>query len=647
MSATELPVVLSSYDPDGRYLCYVTVALNKQRISVEPTQKAASDGGVRLLSENSLYLDDSNLKVCTLQWHYLSNLDTLCVFLGLNNGEVWIYSPAANEVAYKLSTGNSFQVNDIKVSSDGREMWCIDADDFFYKFDLSEFTLKQHFKIEQCVQLNRLCLLDSDSSQLLVASHSIYLVDLSARKVVQTYPGHVSPVTHLRTITKDYFISGAADDRFLNVYDLQTASIKSVLVLQTNLKELSNSGEHSVAATTEDGDVEIFADPLVANITNNKRRGNKSKQSSKKIHGIINKNDKSSSAYFVNVAINRDVINLVWLQNATIPIFAQLQWQDLPTNYDLQISSNLLSKSDRSLYGTELAAATNYREGNARITSGDNFKHVNDAIKEWELQTTENEIVNEQDDEGTESLADKLEATTLSRINVGKKKNSTATTAGTVTVVLSQALQANDHSLLETVLNNRDERVIKDTIFRLKPPLAVILLERLAERIARQTHRQGPLNVWVKWCLIIHGGYLVAIPNLMSSLSSLHSTLKRRSDLLPRLLVLETRLEYTLNKLHPLADVNSYALHEYPQEDEEQQEQKELEDDEEDVEYNEELDDAGLIDDGEEEDDEDEEEDEDDEDEERELVNGNATKTLLQKEDEESDDAGYSDVEME
>lgn len=644
MSATELPVILSSYDPDGRYLCYVTIALNKQRISVEPTQKARSDGSGSLLNENSLYLDDSNLKVCTLQWHRLSNLDALCVFVGLNNGEIWIYSPAANEIVYKLSTGNSFQVNDIKVSRDGREMWCIDADDFFYKFDLSEFTLKQHFKIEQCVQLNRLCLLDNDPSRLLVASHSIYLVDLSGKKVLQTYPGHVSPVTHLRAIKNEYFITGAANDRFLNIYDLQTASIKSVLVLRTNLKELSNSGEHSVAATTEDGDVEIFADPLVANITNNKRRVNKSKQSSKNIHGIINKNDKSSDIPFVNVAINRDVINVVWLQNATIPMFAQLQWQDLPINYNLQISSNLGGRNDRSLYGTEPAAATNYKEGNARITSGDNFKHVNDAIKEWELQSTENEIVNEQNDEITESLADKLEATTLSRINVGKKKNSTATTAGTVTVVLSQALQSNDHSLLETVFNNRDERVIKDTIFRLKPPLAVILLERLAERIARQTHRQGPLNVWVKWCLIIHGGYLVAIPNLMSSLSSLHSTLKRRSDLLPRLLVLETKLEYTLNKLHPLDNANSYVLQEFSQaEEEEEQNQKELEEDEYDVEYNEELDDAGLIDDGEE----DDENEDEDEDEEEELVNGNASKVSLQKEDELSDDAGYSDVEME
>lgn len=635
MSTMELPVELSKFDDSGRWLCYVSVALNKQRVSVEPVH---GNSGSDLLNENFLYLDDSSLKVVSMEWHLLSSTDTLCVFLGLSNGEIWIYSPVANEIVYKMSTENSYEIQDLKITDNGNYLWCVDSDDVFYKFDVTDFTLKDHFKVETCSQLNKICLVPGDDSKLLAASHSIFLVDVAARKIVQTYPGHISPVTHLFAFNKQCFLSGAINDRFLNVYEIETSMTKAVLVLQSNLTTLSSQNDQSIAATTEDGDVEIFSDPLVAsNLASNKRRANsKSKQSNKKVHV---KKDSLKPLRVIDVSINLDVLTVCWLQNATIPHFAQLKWQDLPLDYDLEVSTNISKrggKNDRSLYGTEIAAATNYAEGNAKVTSGDNFRHVNDAIKQWELELIEQERENDNrgDDENlTASLADQLEATSLSRIQVGKKKNSTATTVGTVTVVLSQALQANDHSLLETVLNNQDERVIRDTIFRLKPPLAVILLERLAERIARQTHRQGSLNVWVKWCLIIHGGYLVAIPNLMSSLSSLHSTLKRRSDLLPTLLALESRLEYALNR------VPEDPLHE----DEEDLEEV-LEEQEEDVEYNEELDDAGLIEDGEEDDDEEigyYEESET----EGTVANG-LSSDQSDGDGHDSDEAGYSDVEI-
>lgn len=620
MSNLEVPVVCSEYDDEGRFLCGVTVALNRQRVSVQSTDPGAP------LNENVLLLEESNLRVTVVRWGFLESSGTRCVFLGLNNGEVWIYSPASNEVVYKLSTGNSSKINDVVVKSES--VWCVDSEDWIYEFSLGDFTVKQRFQVESCVSLGRLCLIDD---KLLVASHCIFLVDISSRKVIQTYPGHTTPVTHLKALTSEYFVTGASSDRFLNVYDLHTGATKTVLVLQSNLQEFSHSEEHSIAATTEDGDVEIFSDPLVANITN-KRRGNKSKQSNKTIHGSFELNGKTSKRPFLNVSINRDILNLAWLQNATIPNFVQLKWEGLSADHTVQLVSKTTA-GDHSLYGTETAAVGNYKEGNARVTHGDNFKHVNDVIKQWEAELAQQE--REENEKATESLADKLELTSL---NVSKKKT-TATTAGTVTVVLSQALQSNDHSLLETVLNNRDERVIRDTIFRLKPPLAVILLERLAERIARQTHRQGPLNVWVKWCLIIHGGYLVSIPNLMSSLSSLHSILKRRSALLPRLLTLEVKLESTLNGIYPTQDIDEAVLElQSPQDSQD-------EDEDEDVEYNEELDDAGLIEDGED----DYEDSEEDEDEESldELPDGpqdgKSSQDLGVSDD---DEAGYSDVEM-
>lgn len=545
------PMSLTCFDPQGSNLCCVSVELDKQRVFVVETEHAAAR------DVQGLLLGQSSLRVCALEFTEIG--DVQCVLLALNSGEIWVYAPAANQVMAKMTTGCSFEIRDITVGT-SNICWCIDADDNIYRFDLAGFTLQEHFKIEGCNQLNRVCVLGSE--HLLLASHSVALVDLTQKTIVRRFPGHVSPILHLQALTSQFFLTGALNDRFLNVYDVETGATRSVLVLQSNVREVAHQGDSCVVATTEDGEVELFEDPLVP-IKGNKRRTHRSKQCTKRIH---------AQRPLINVHVS-DVVEVIWLENVTWPRFSKLPWRQLPADYELAIPDTIQASANKNtqLHPSEAAAPANYKEGNAGVTSGDNFRHVSDAIRDWENELAQLERLNEEP--AVESLADRL-----GQRPTGKRK--TFTTPGTVSVILSQALQANDNSLLETALNNRDDRMIRDTVARLRPPLAVLLLERLAERIARQSHRQGQLNVWVKWCLIIHGGYLVNIPNLMSSLSSLHSTLKRRSDLLPRLLVLETRIESTLNTLH--------------QDNELQPEES----DDEDVEYNEELDDY-LIEDGE------------------------------------------------
>ena len=509
------PLVLSSYDPNGNYLCYVTTALDKQRVSVEPTQKGQNDA---LLNEKFLYLHSSELRVTSLKWSYLNSNETLCVFIGLNNGEIWLYSPLANEIILKLSTENGYDVNDFVVANDS--LFCVDSNDFIYEFDLVNFTLRNHFKIEQCSNLKRIEYVGEN--RILVASHQIFLVDNVKKEIVLTLPGHISPVCTLKKLNNEYLLSGAENDRFLNIYNISDGSIKSVLVAKSNINKISTFGTTEIAVTTEDGNFEVFEEPLVSN--KSKRRNVKSRQCTK-IGSVVNKNDNAIPC--IDVYAGKDIINVTYLTNATVCHFVQVRWDSLSINHKIKvdITDNVKNLSqDRTLHGKDLAATTTYKEGNARVTSGDNFKHIENIIKELEQQLDEDRSNETEGDDKVESLADKLPA-----LQSTKKRNPVT---GTVAVILSQALQSNDHSLLETVLNNRDERIIRDTIMRLKPVLSVILLERLAERIARQTHRQGSLNVWVKWCIVIHGGYLINVPNLIKTLASLHSTLKNRANLL-------------------------------------------------------------------------------------------------------------------
>lgn len=623
------PVVKSCYNDDGQYFCYVSVELDKQRVSVVPAH--GYDSSVEL---PSLMLD-SGVHVSCLSWF---DMDIQCVLVGLSNGEAWVYSPLANEIVAKLSTGNGNSI--VSMDSDSKFIWCCDSQDYIYKFDGKSFVLVNRFKLESVVDLNQLTIFDD--SHLLVASHSIYLINHAEQTVELTYPGHIQPVIQLKKLNDQFFVSAGASDRFLNIYDVKTGQTKSILVANADVTSFQNTNDKDIIAITEDGTAELFKDVLLSSdVSNTKKRSRvkKSKQATKLIK-VVRKDSTASKLLLNNAHLNQNQASLVWFVNATVPRFYQVNTDDIPADYEVQVESNLKQKNfseSRSLYGDDSASAKTYKEGNATVTSGDNYRHVTEAIKEWELDLQEKAKTGDEDTTGEEeTLQDRLEASNFSNLSSklskhlknaqdGDKLTKSAIVAGTVTTILAQALQSNDHSLLETVLNNRDERVIRDTILRLKAPLAIVLLERLAERIARQTHRQGPLNIWVKWCLIIHGGYLVQIPNLMSSLASLHSTLKKRSELLPRLLAIEARLNNVVISQNK-EEVGEVTV--------------EYDEDEDDVEYNEELDDAGLIDDGEEE--EEEEDDEDEEDKEEIQEEGDDLNPS-----EQDNEEGYSDVEIE
>lgn len=625
-------VIRSSWDTRGEYICFVTQALDKQQVSVVP----ATSQTKRPLSIH-FTIPEARVTVTALQWCTLPNVGSQCVVAALSSGEIWIYAPLANEIIAKLSTGRSHAINGMDISG-SRFLFAVDANDHIYEFDLEDYKFKRERHIEGCKGLVQLSIVDG-SDRLLLASHTIFLVDFEAGQILRKYPGHVSPIHLLVLLNETYFVSGAHNDRFLNIYNIEDGSTKGVLVAESNVLTIANSGSDSVAVTTEDGKLEMFINPL--GDTTKRRRNIKSKTFSKQIFASTND---GRPVALINAFISADSLRVLYLQNATQPCFKQIMWDTMPTLYNILIDDRLAKSSsskESSLYGSDAAASIGYKEGNASVTSGDNFKHLDVAIEMWakelDQQRQEHERLDEENNEDSmiESLEDKLKGSNLSHSKQnrhnGKRNINSVSSAGTVTVILSQALQANDRSLLETVLNNRDERIIRDTIYKLPAMLAVILLERLAERIARQSHRQGQLNVWVKWCLIIHGGYLISIPNLVSSLASLKSTLRRRAELLPHLLALETRIDYTLDHTK-LQGLDTTVTEDHTQDVQEENL----------VDYNEELDDAGLIDDGEE----DESDSMDDNDSQSSNESDdNSLPDASNSDDPEQEDEGVSDVE--
>lgn len=620
MSST---ILFSRFSPCGEYIGLVSSSFDKQHISVKRVNSGHKD------SDNELFLsvEGSGLKCRCLEWIKIGGSDLVGV--GMSNGEIWLYCSASNQILQKLVTGDINAITGLCFSEDS--VWCVSRNDFIYEFSLVDFSLLQKLQIKDCTNLCNVCIIDKKT--LILASHTIFLVDIIEKNILRQFPGHLSAITNLSLIGGEYIMSSAQSDRFLNIYNLETGAAKAVLVAGSNITHMSHADDNVVAVVTEEGKVELFEDPLVS--TGNKRRQKLSKKVSKMIKMEREGTDKLIPIF--NCKITKNTISITWLEYASVPYFKQLQWESLDAlhivRHPFLAQANTIHKSDKAY--NDVAAAKSYFEGNATVTSGDHFKHTQELINELERIELDDDSV------FFESLQDKLSASFDAPTSKFAKK---VLTSDTLTVVLSQALQSNDRSLLETVLNIQDKRVIQSTIIKLKPSLAVTLLERLAERIARNSHKQGLLNTWCKWCLIVHGGYLITIPNLILQLASLHSTLKKRGDLLSRLQVLEINLNCWLDVL----DFERFTISTNSVADQEAQfiDSEALESD---VEYNEELDDAGLIEDGELDHDYDSEKEED-------IINSTEKTSNLYSEVNFKDDDkirlaideehGYSDVEM-
>ncbi|KAG0644038.1 Dip2/Utp12 family-domain-containing protein [Tuber brumale] len=141
------------------------------------------------------------------------------------------------------------------------------------------------------------------------------------------------------------------------------------------------------------------------------------------------------------------------------------------------------------------------------------------------------------------SEAPKAPGSKAARLRETSNAVAKAPATGSLTTVLTQALQTEDNSLLESCLHSTDDEAILATIRRLNSSLAVTLLKRLAERIARHPGRAKPLGTWVKWIAVAHGGYLVTLPDLVSQISELHQIVSARASSMPKLLSLQGRLE--------------------------------------------------------------------------------------------------------
>ncbi len=89
----------------------------------------------------------------------------------------------------------------------------------------------------------------------------------------------------------------------------------------------------------------------------------------------------------------------------------------------------------------------------------------------------------------------------------------------------------------------KSERIINNSVARLRPHHAAALLEGAVERLRTRARRGTELTVWIRAVLTHHTAYLMAAPGVLPILATLSQTIEARTAYIKPLAALAGRLD--------------------------------------------------------------------------------------------------------
>lgn len=544
------PYLQTAFNASGTQFAAVFAALNCHRLRVSPvisTQPAQE------------FQFDANIKITTLLWSGVvdqtinskkrkkqtgSHADTEVIVLGTSTGQILVYSPASNSIINKYVEFGTVQVASLCTRTPG-VVAALFADQTLVDIDLNTGA-----NSTGTAPVDGVCML-SFNSQLIIANTAPHLV--ADGEVRTSFMGFASNIKQLVSIDSHHF-AAVAEDRQILVYNIKNpAPVNTLVCPSVSAVSISVSIDaEGLAAVTEDGQVHVFSDILTPMSDKSGKKGRAFAHSTPKFAIDVNVSGKHVLVQLTKFA--DDFLTLVWPEQGTVPVFDRVKWRDDGVRTEplvLNRDAAAPLAHENLVEGRDPATAPAYAETSASIVSGENVAHLSDD----------------------ETLADRLDA--LEKTAQPKQKQTTTSQTlrsrrtdlqqqleqpGTFATVLSQALTMNDKQLVEICLEEKNTTTIRTSIAKLEPQRAAALLEHLATTMARSQNRSDTLLQWVRYTVVIHGGYLVTVPNLLKTLASLHSALTAKAAALPKLLSLLGRLELLEEQLE-VRDLEGTVAH--------------------------------------------------------------------------------------
>lgn len=516
------------------------------------------------------------------------------VMLGLANGTLTFFSPARGTTVLTLAHPSSTAaILAADMDSDDSHVWTSNADGSIHLWNLHSNTIEGAWKSPSKLPYSKLCLIPQTSSEsdearhVLAANHSIDLLAVSPGDATPNslakFSGHVTNVTSMTWLSSSSlqrFITSAERDRFLQGWTIPSSGTEGKLSFSASvdgdIRKVQATSDGSIfLVVSSTGTICLFAPPSGSSANASKPLEplsviNFSVSKSKNVtdvYDVIDATFASPTEGAIQVARltegariafqsvrftdhNQELIPRVNVKNA---VLTKAPFEDLPSTRrykeadNLNISSGIIAAQDDTTNGADIEVENGALDTEmAELSLGQRLRAT---------QRGEDGQISSSDSDSDPQATKKGKK--------GREVDTIEVPTESLSRTLTQALHSSDAKLLEGCLRHSDPTIIQNTVMRLPPQLAVPLLQACVERLARgrggntgrprgsaaSAQRGTVMIAWIKVVLVVHSGHIMTMPNLVSRLASLHSTLSTRLALHERLLLLNGRLDLALSQV--------------------------------------------------------------------------------------------------
>ncbi|XP_056630319.1 WD repeat-containing protein 43 [Diorhabda sublineata] len=453
------------------------------------------------------------------------------VLLGTTSGVLLLYSITNAGLECTLNSETNQSINCLSTVDSNVVYSGSDQDVLVWNLDKKKIVNKWKVGNERVTAV----LAIPDSNQLLTAVKNIKLWDTDAKEILRTFTGHKSEIMFLhylipQTKGDSYFISGSKGDRTLNCWSLNSSSSNknatTTFLMEDIVQNISlnfdNNGATQIAVTVRTGVVHIYRHTL---------NGKSDKPLKPKTTIQVVKQDTGQTAEMVTPI---RIAGAFFIDSETICI-----------GHGSEI---LLTFENISIITTKkLNCIVRQDPHKLKSSTQDHVTKIitpviNDSVHYLTPATSSVSTAKRKSDGTLEVPMEKR----LENLTLGKAEGNKVPKADNVAQLLIQGLHSKDKNILKTVLYQKDEEIIRNTVKRLPITTFVPFVQELTSYIQGKTLSSQIGSVWLKYILQIHSGILMSNPELPELLSSMLGSIQNRLSLWIPLNRLKGRLDLLL-----------------------------------------------------------------------------------------------------
>uniref|UniRef100_A0A8C1NHH3 WD repeat domain 43 n=1 Tax=Cyprinus carpio TaxID=7962 RepID=A0A8C1NHH3_CYPCA len=425
--------------------------------------------------------------------------------------------------------GHSGPVNSVQWHPEDSVLYSGSDDTHIAEWDLQTGKVRCKWKADRSA-VSSLCI-SPDGKLLLSAGMTIKMWNLETKEVYRKFTGHSTMVTTLCFATTRppdsngmYFLSGAAHDRLLSVWQVRSdGKDKNSVVSFT----LTDEPQHIDLQTSNSKDEAVRLAVVCKDVC----------PSLCSLQVSTMKGDSPVPVPLLAAALCADRQNLMLAYGHHLqPVMEKTPFNTSERHVCLV----------RDVHGTlSLSVDTAVSKVKTPVVNKQSKVLVPGLPgHKAPIKLTPNEAEKRKKTDSTTeiSIEERLEQIELSVEGRDAGKGSSSLQTDSFAVLLVQGLESKDERILTKIFQTKKEMLIKNTVARLPPSAVLPLLEELSRRL--QGHPFAALLIvqWFKAVLTQHTSYLSSLPDLVSQLGSIYHMIESRVKLYQQLTRLHGKL---------------------------------------------------------------------------------------------------------